>query len=90
MPEFEGRQGIFGDENLFNRYGLRRVVDDDPDEFVVDDFQSVGEIIFAVGKDRAVVDMQQAIPLLFDDAVAGNPAPRVNPQNAHGFQSEGG
>src|SRR6056297_1955154 len=87
VPEFEGRQGVLGQEDLFYRDRIRCVLRNDLGQLPVDDVQAVTQGALATRRDDPVVDVYQAVSAFFDDAPAGGPASRVDPEDAHQIKS---
>jgi hypothetical protein len=84
LPEFQRTLDIGGEEDVFHGNGIWSVVLDDLSQPTVNFLQSQGEVFVAVGMDGAVINMDQSVPVLVDNAITGDPRTGINAENLHG------
>lgn len=84
VTEFERRCRIACHENLLNGNRIRAVPFYQGAQILIDFLQPQGQRVLAARENRAVVDMNQPVALLFYKAVAGRFAARVNTEDTHG------
>ncbi len=72
LAKFQCALYIVGKENILNCHRVRLVLPDYLSQPAVYFFKAEGEIFGRIGENGAVVQMDEAIALFADDAVAGN------------------
>ncbi len=83
LSQFQGALDIVGEKNVLYCYRIRSVTADDCTEAVKNQFEPLRETGSFVGEYGTIVDMHKAVPLLANDAVAGDARTWVDAEYDH-------
>ena len=83
LPKLQRRLRVFVNEHFFDRRIIGPEVIEYGAEFLVQNYETIGQRQLGIGRNLAIVDMRKAIAFLADDAPAGRAQAGVETENDH-------
>ena len=83
LPKLQRRLRVFVNEHFFDRRIIGPEVIEYGAQFLVQNYETIGQRQLGIGRNLAIVDMRKTVAFLPDDAPAGRAQAGVETENNH-------